>query len=227
MIRKSLLHCLGIAICISQLVYGMEVEKDLRGLAHQLISAARDNKIEQAKKLLEEPDIDINFTDCYGHNALNNACHKGNFEIVELLVNKGTKINLTDRAGWTPLINACNDNHVAIAKLLIEKGADVNLPDDWKRTPLILTKHPEATLFLLSNGAQINLTADNQWTALHFAACNNELDKAKVLLSSGADINLKDNEGKTARDLAQEKDHLTIMWAINAEIKKRANQHVT
>jgi len=220
MSHKSFLQYFIAVLSIGSLVYGMEKAKDLKILAHQLISAAWDNKIEQAKQLVEEPDIDINFIDCYRHNALNVASDKGHFEIVKLLVKKGANINLPG-ISWTPLMHACNENHLTIAKFLIEKGASVNLSDDLKCTPLILTSHPETTRLLLSNGARINFTTPNKWTALHSAARNNKLDKAKVLLANGIDIDLRDREGKTARDIAQDYKYTEIVAAIDLEITKK------
>jgi uncharacterized protein len=191
-------------------------------LNSQLIGAAADNDIKRVQQLLEEPLANdaINFVNCYGDFPLKEACYVGNLAIAKLLIQKGADINLHSNAWWRPLVCACYNNHLDIAKYLIENGAQVDCMDNWNRTPLILTKHPEATKFLLSNGASINNTS-SKWTPLMYACHNNEIDKVEILLSKGATIDLTDKDGETARDIAQKQKHIRIVEAIDEEIKRR------
>ena len=55
---------------------------------------------------------------------------------------------------------------------------------------------------LLQRGAKINSRGFEGHTALHEAAFFNRLEMAELLLSNGADPNLKDDAGKTPMDLA-------------------------
>ena len=55
---------------------------------------------------------------------------------------------------------------------------------------------------LIEYGASVNLRGDNDDTPLHAAAYNNHTAAIRLLLRKGADINIKDDLGRTAIDVA-------------------------
>ena len=58
-------------------------------------------------------------------NALRYAAHKGQNEVVKILIASGTDVN-SSTYGLTPLMFAASNGHKEITKLLITKGADLN-----------------------------------------------------------------------------------------------------
>lgn len=97
-----------------------------------------------------------------------NAIMYQDFEKTKELVNKGVDINYQDKSyGSTALILACQYNFVDIAKFLIENGADLNLQANNGYTPLI-------------------------------AAASVSVELTELLLSKGADIKLKIDDGSGA-----------------------------
>jgi ankyrin repeat protein len=65
----------------------------------------------------------------YGTNVestLINACIKGNYDVVNALIDKGVDINQNEEKGFTPLICAALYGHMNIVRLLISFGARVN-----------------------------------------------------------------------------------------------------
>jgi len=61
--------------------------------------------------------------------------------------------------------------------------------------------------FMLQQKVDINtLTIEKQQTPLMIAAMYNQQDTVEYLLDQGADINLRDTNGKTALDFAQDKE---------------------
>lgn len=86
-------------------------------------------------------------------------------------------------------------------KLLLERGADIKATDmRWNKPAL--TWHAEigspATLeVLLQHGASVHHQDVQGSSALHYASANARTESVKLLLESGADPNLQDNEGKT------------------------------
>ena len=50
----------------------------------------------------------------------------------------------------------------------------------------------------------INIKGSNGETPLHKAAKNGHVDMVKLLISNGANKNIKNNDGKTAKDIAAE-----------------------
>lgn len=112
-------------------------------------------------------------------------------------------------------------------KKLMEMGADVNHVNEMGFTPLMYTATPlrghnlrgseaernEIAALLISHGADVNhglgdghILGDGQ-TVLHFAAARKNTDLVRLLLSAGANRNLKSNDGYTPLDIAKFPDY--------------------
>jgi len=108
------------------------------------------------------------------------------------------------------LWQAAQDGDEAELRRLIERGGNVNWhnPDDSGRTALICAsiygREGCVRLLLEAKAIEVNAKSNTGWTALHWAACHGYLAIAKRLLEGGADPTLRDNQGKTAIDLARE-----------------------
>ena len=64
-----------------------------------------------------------------------------------------------------------------------------------------------SVLRLLSHGADCNHTDRHGWTPLMMAAANNQEDIARDFLHAGANLSLKNEDGKTAWDIATERGY--------------------
>ena len=71
---------------------------------------------------------------------------------------------------------------------------------------------------LLDSGVKVDFEFENGGTALMGAAGNGHGEHVKYLLSRGADPTKRDDEGKSAWDLAQDS---TIKQVISAAVQKR------
>ncbi|VDI55515.1 Hypothetical predicted protein [Mytilus galloprovincialis] len=60
----------------------------------------------------------------------------GNYDIVQLLINRGASVDSVGNVGRTLLHKASGDGNYKIAKILIEKGVDINASDLYGSTPL-------------------------------------------------------------------------------------------
>lgn len=69
---------------------------------------------------------------------------------------------------------------------------------------------------LLVEGASVNATLANGWTALGLAAANNQLEVVKVLLDHGADPNIRFQYGDTALMWAAYTRHLGVVETLLA-----------
>ena len=61
---------------------------------------------------------------------------------------------------------------------------------------------------LLGNGANVNQTNKDGWTALHGAAFNGHTDIVRLLLKWGANVNQADDSGMTVLSMAAAKGHI-------------------
>jgi ankyrin repeat protein len=58
--------------------------------------------------------------------------------------------------------------------------------------------------YLAENGADVNRQDKRGWTSLMYAAYYNYKDIAEILLAHNASVTIKNSEGKTALDYAEE-----------------------
>ena len=86
-------------------------------------------------------------------------------------------------------------------------GASLNDRDAYGQTALhyAVCHHDALSLVsvLVESGAQIDADRRDGWTPLHLAAMLNKCDVALKLMEFGADIDAKDDNGKTAEDVAK------------------------
>ena len=118
-------------------------------------------------------------------------------------------------------------NNIKSADFLLKNGADINAVQNWKATCIhetIWWKQPKNLKYFLKKGLSPNTVDGNGHSPLHWAVWganpNNEDSQAKVkilidiLLEAEVNKSLKNNAGKTAYDLAVEKDLKQIALTI-------------
>lgn len=141
------------------------------------------------------------------------AVKKGFTEIVNELLKKGANDKILDENGRSLLHVAAYNNHKNLLELFINRGQtfDINNTKDIQNITKTLFKAPyeniveaaknsdlEAIKFLLSHGANIEATDDENNSALIIAVKNNHFDIVSLLLKKGAFTQAKDLCNKTA-----------------------------
>ena len=182
-------------------------------------------------RILLEQGVDKNETTNWGRTILYHAASNGYVDIVQLLLEQGVDINLFsgDRrlniAGTALCVAAYND-HLDVVRFLVEQGADMEKPDSNLWTPLSYAScygHLEVARYLLEQGANRDKSDLNGFTPLHFAISNEYsegcLDVVKLLMVYGADLNARDNSGRTPIDLA---DVQCVEGYLNSEEIRQA-----
>lgn len=117
-------------------------------------------------------------------------------------------VNAQDKNGNTALITLLDNEWGMISKVLVQElidmGADINVCDKENNTTLIkAAAHSEisACFVLIKNRELINRQNKDGDTALHIAVREDHFEIAYVLLDMGADTEIANHEGKTARDI--------------------------
>ncbi|HEV7405834.1 MAG TPA: ankyrin repeat domain-containing protein [Chthoniobacteraceae bacterium] len=141
-------------------------------------------------------------------NLLTNAAGLGLLDVAQVLIRLGADVH--GRPNARPLNAAIRrrqtyaDSHVPeMVALLLKAGARPTTDD--LGAAMWVEQHDAGrpiTALLLQAGAPTTATAGSRWTALHHAALNRDAVAAKLLLDAGAELEAKDEFGRTPLDLA-------------------------
>jgi ankyrin repeat protein len=137
-----------------------------------------------------------------GDTALMIASRTGKVDAVRVLLDRSTKVNAQETwGGTTALMWAVSEKHPEVAKLLVERGADVNARSYY--VPSASGRGFEGTTPVAQKpGKEFEEFASGWLTPLMFAARENGLESARLLVKAGADINAQSGDGKDALSLA-------------------------
>jgi len=177
-------------------------------------------------ELLIVKGADVNAESREKLTALHTATYGRIKEVAEFLIGKVADVNAKDTKGRTPLHHAIYYGSSGIAELLIAKGADVKAKDHGGMTPLdfatiqnqseiadLIRTHEggygtihgaasggdiEAVREFLYSGADANAKdVLFGFTPLYPALFNMHEEVYKLLVAEGADVNIKQQNGKT------------------------------
>jgi len=143
---------------------------------------------------LIERGADIDVRAVGGRTPLMFACESGSHECAQALIEAGADLDLRAEDGGTALMTAVDWGRVEIMRLLLEHGAEINIQDNegWSCL-LVAIFQGDAGLVgeLIAAGADVdaNVFATGQ-TALLQALEGGKFDIARMLIASGANVNL-------------------------------------
>ena len=123
--------------------------------ALNVFDVARKGTVEQAKALYKQDPNIFNTVNEAGYSPLILACYRGNDEVAQFLIEKGSDVNGTSSMG-TPLMAAVVKGNTEIVTLLINHKADINITDANGTTALMYAvqlKNVPMTKLLLDHKA--------------------------------------------------------------------------
>ena len=115
--------------------------------------------------------------------------------------------NTFNHQGLTPLHIAIKNNNYDMVQLLLDHQARPSIASQMGVSLLFLavqTNNPELFGLILEQGVDnlIDLTSDDGFTPLHIAVQNSNSEIVQMLISVGANLRVRDNQGRTPWELA-------------------------
>jgi len=183
--------------------------KDERGVS-TLLQASHRGLLEVAEALVAKNTKD-DFVDGLskdGMSPLIAASSEGHLEVAKLLIEKGgADVNAKDRDGTNSLMAASSRGHLKITQLLLDSGAKVNEQNTDGHTALMFAYNGKAQVETLWERYAEYLGEEEGGDSKEGAtgpilreALESHGALVDLLMKSGADPNLKDKEGRIAKD---------------------------
>lgn len=154
----------------------------------------REGNSLQVRIWLDDTKNDMNEGDDHGFSPLHWACFEGRTNIVDMLLNRGSRINATNMGDDTALHLACSRGHIDCVHLLLKNKADVNALNEHGNTPLhyaCFWGYQEIAELLLAHGAQANVANVDGQTPIE--KCHRHLVTriTEIAISANQDLSKK------------------------------------
>lgn len=195
-----------------------------------LMRAIPDNNLAVVQYLLEH-GAKVNIANELGNTPLHLAAARNLTEIVALLIKKGANVNVANSAGNTPLHQAVRfPSKYEVANLLLKSGAKINARNARGFTALHYAaargselSPDEATSVKFQGEAGPEVQAIYEWQKPQEQDAESLVLSTLIqdLIKNGADVRIKDNEGRYPIDMARlNTKHLEIVPILEAQMKK-------
>ena len=144
-----------------------------------------------------------------------------NNRLAELLIENGADVNIRGSDGNTLLMDCSyQQDNSYIATSLLDHGAEIETVNNDLRTPLMFAceyGRPNMTRLLVSRGAQVNKVDRYGRTAMILAILDgyNTMEILQILLDAGAEINIRDEDDRSALDYARDNNDEVEQYLIS------------
>ncbi|XP_046546590.1 uncharacterized protein LOC124256650 isoform X2 [Haliotis rubra] len=179
---------------------------------NDLRAACREGKLGEVKRILDTGRADVNCRGVDGRTLVMAAAQWRHRDVVELLVSRRADVSLVDDGGNNILHYACyGGDRKTVEFVLSLDGVDINSRGERSWTPVMeaaVGRHGDVVELLVSRGADVSLVDDDGDNTLHYACGGGDRKTVEFVLSlDWVDINARNNDGKTAADVARDRQH--------------------
>ncbi len=165
--------------------------------------AAKFNDVKEVKSLLSK-GISPNTIDINGNPMLVLAIKDRSYGVIDVLLSaKGTDVDLSNKNGETPLMMAAINGDLPLVQTLVLKNRAQLDHISWTPLHYACAKgHLDVAQFLLANGAIVDSLSLGGTTPLMMAVQSGNEYLVKLLLDKGANLQLRNEAGFSAIDIA-------------------------
>ncbi|KDO22630.1 TKL protein kinase [Saprolegnia parasitica CBS 223.65] len=182
------------------------VLRDYLHMQSQLFDALRENRIDDAMRILQNNFYHVNLRDSSETPLLHLVMATQDLSLLQTLLQKpDLKIDAKDSTGRTALAVAITDDNAEVVQALHQAGASIHLVDI-----------PPSDLSLRASTPVLV-------AALHQAASINDGSTAAQLLRLGISCSLANENGETAWHVAAAKGHMSIITMLLQQETKNEN----
>eukprot|EP00457_Paulinella_chromatophora_P002821 gb/GEZN01002826.1/.p1 GENE.gb/GEZN01002826.1/~~gb/GEZN01002826.1/.p1 ORF type:complete len:760 (+),score=168.42 gb/GEZN01002826.1/:232-2280(+) len=172
----------------------------------RLILAARAGETDIVKLLMNKYGANCNNPNNQNSSPLMASSMRDRQEVVQFLVERKANINQRTLKNDSPLSLATWKNHTFVIKCLIDNGANCAGLDNFGDSMLhdaCKNGNVEITKYYISKNINVDHQNKEGFSPAHRAASFGQPETLKLLIEAKAKLDLVDNKGKTALDLAQ------------------------
>ncbi|XP_059165347.1 ankyrin repeat and KH domain-containing protein mask-like [Physella acuta] len=192
---------------------------NLESLRKELMEAVESGNTLVVTRLLNDNQTAKFYTPNLLHEALVTASRLGHISLVFLLVEAGASVNKKHSTYGSPLLAAVEHGYIDVAKILLKNGAGVGMKSKNGDTALMLAvKKGYSTWivkYLISYGAVVNEKNKQGKTPAMISIEKCDFNTLMILINSGADLEMKDNKGKSALMYASENKCLDFVKLLS------------
>lgn len=155
----------------------------------------RHSSLEERFGALARCGVPLDLPDRDGFTPLHYAVSEDNCDAIQALIAAGANLEARSRDRQTPLLLAVRSGANNALELLLDAGADISARYPGEPTAgamLVVTAYTDAEDFYIRDIERPRPIADDDWTALHWAAALNtdaSSDSLRLLLRHRADPN--------------------------------------
>ncbi|MDR1123424.1 MAG: hypothetical protein LBL61_02215, partial [Elusimicrobiota bacterium] len=144
---------------------------------------------------------------------------------IPILVKYGADINKQDEKDGRTILHMHKKNIVTL-RIITAVGADVNIKDNDGDTPInwywgAVGDNIYTIAELLNRGADINSQDNKGGTIFHKNSSYADAKEIELLIQLGADPSIKNNEGRTAYDIAEQYNNIEIRELLKVFKKQK------
>ena len=207
---------------------GANVQSKDRWQNNALADAVREGHGEVAAVLIGT-GATLDYPPLRASSELCDLAHEGKYEQLKMLLDGGCSVNAADYDQRACLHLACTSGNLHIVNLLCERGAEVNTLDTWGNSPLseaVRHGHANVAKALHSRGAVLGFDEARASSALCDSALRGDLEKIRLCITVGIDVNAADYDRRTCLHVAaSEGDHklvtLLLQHGARTDVKDR------